>query len=67
MTCSTQLNEKLSDIPILANLDKSSTVSIPLETGMILSSSSSGNALSQRTQSTATGRPQSNYNVFAIS
>jgi hypothetical protein len=56
MACSTQLNEKLLDIPI-----------IPLETGMTASSSSSGNALSQRTQSTATGRLQSNYNVFAIS
>jgi hypothetical protein len=43
MACSTQLNEKLLDIPI-----------IPLETGMTASSSSSGNALSQRTQSTAT-------------
>jgi hypothetical protein len=67
MACSTQLNEKLSDIPILANTDKSSTVGIPLETGVILPSSSSGNALSQRTQSTVTGRLQSNYNVFAIS
>jgi hypothetical protein len=67
MAFSTQLNEKLVDIQIRANADKSSTVSIPLKTGEILSASSAGNALFQRTQSTATGRLQSNYNVLAIS